>query len=341
MDLITPVKRQTDDITPPTIDAILATQKKIQPWVLKTPTWQIQTHRTKDLIGEQGELFYKIECWQHTGTFKARGAVASVMQLDNEQLAKGITAISAGNHAIAVSYAAHCFKTHAKVLMPKTANAVRVQQCRDLGAEVIFTEDMHELFDRVAVIQKNEGRTLIHPYEGLGVALGTGSLGAELCQQLPNLDAVVVAVGGGGLIAGMANAIKQLQPNCKVYGVEPHGCNTMSKSFQQGVAVKAESLTSIADSLSAPHAEPYSYSLCAQSVDAIVNVEDDEIRDAMQWLFQHLLFAVEPAGATATAGLLGPLKPLLHNKRVAVVLCGSNIDLQSYFKILQKTVSKK
>ncbi|MDF1760536.1 MAG: pyridoxal-phosphate dependent enzyme [Coxiellaceae bacterium] len=341
MELITAVERQADDITPPTIESILATQKKIQPWVLTTPTWQIQTHRTKDLIGEQGELFYKIECWQHTGTFKARGAVASVMQLNDEQLAKGITAISAGNHAIAVSYAAHCFNTNAKVLMPKTANAVRVQQCRDLGAEVIFTNDMHELFDRVAVIQKNEGRTLIHPYEGVGVALGTGSLGAELCQQLPNLDAVVVAVGGGGLIAGMANAIKQIQPNCKVYGVEPHGCNTMSESFQQGVAVKAETLTSIADSLSAPHAEPYSYSLCAQSVDGIVNVDDDQIREAMQWLFQHLLFAVEPAGAAATAGLLGPLKPLLHNKRVAIILCGSNIDPESYNKILQKTVSKK
>ncbi len=340
MDLITPIPRIHADITPPTIEDILATQKKIQPWVLKTPTWQIQTHRTKDLVGAKGELFYKIECWQHTGTFKARGAVASVMQLSKEQLHHGITAISAGNHAVAVSYAAHCFNTHAKVLMPKTASPVRVQQCKDLGAEVIFTDNMHQLFDEVAKIQQQEQRALIHPYEGLGVALGTGSLGAELCQQLPELDAVIVAIGGGGLISGMACAIKQINPACKVYGVEPFGCNTMSESFRQGQAIQAQSLTSIADSLSAPHTEPYSYSLCAQFVDGIINIDDDEIREGMQWLYKHLDFAIEPAGAVATAGLIGPLQPFVQNQRTAVVLCGSNIDLESYYHLLQKTVSK-
>ncbi len=317
----------------PHIDDILATQKAIQPWVLKTPVWQLHTNNQDKLLGADGELFYKIECWQHTGTFKARGAVASVMQLDKAQLERGITAISAGNHAVAVSYAAHCFKTHAKVLMPKTASPVRIDQCREYGAEIILTNDMHELFDQVKVIQANEGRALIHPYNGLGVALGTGSLGAELCQQIKHMDAVVIAVGGGGLASGMACAIKQLQPHCKIYGVEPTGANTMTESLRQGKPIKADKLDTIADSLAAPHCEPFSFELYRQYVDDTINITDTQIREGMNWLLGRFKMAVEPAGAVATAAMLGPLRDRLQNKRVAVILCGSNIDLESYYKL--------
>lgn len=334
--IITATHNQMPAVEAPTLDNILNTKQAIAPWVLQTPMWQLKTNGIDEIVGNHGELHYKIECWQHTGTFKARGAVASVKLLDEEQLKRGITAISAGNHAIAVSYAAHCFNTHAKVLMPKTASPVRIEQCKNYGADVIFTDNMHELFDAVAQIQAQEQRALIHPYNGLGVALGTGSLGAELCQQLDNIDAVIVAVGGGGLIAGMACAIKQMQPKCTVYGVEPYGANTMSESFKQGKPVKAEQLNTIADSLSAPHCEHYSYDLCRQFVDGLVNVDDNEIRDAMRWLFGRFKFAVEPAAAVATAGLLGPLRDTVKNQRIAVILCGSNIDLDRYYQLLKQ-----
>lgn len=320
-------------IPAPVLDDIVKAKEAISPWILQTPVWQLRTGSAADVLGPEGSLFYKFECWQHAGTFKARGAIASMLQLTTEQLKKGVTAVSAGNHAIAVSYAAKCFGVNAKVLMPKTASPTRIQQSRALGAEVVLTNDMCELFERVERIQENEGRILIHPYEGYGVALGTGSLGLELCQQVSELDAVLVAVGGGGLASGMACAIKQLQPGCKVYGIEPTGACVLSESLSAGKPVKVSSLDTIADSLAAPHAEPFSFGLYQRYVDETLTVDDDQIRHAMHWMFDALSMAVEPAAAAATAALLGPLRARLQGKRVAVLLCGSNIDLKTFCQI--------
>lgn len=331
MEWITPIASQIDASPTPRLPDIYQQQKALAPWILTTPVWPLQTQTSQAVIGSQGELFFKIECWQHTGTFKARGAVTRVMSLSEAERKKGIVAVSAGNHAIAASYAAHCFNTSAKVLMPKTAPKVRVHACQSLGAEVLFTDTMHQLFPAVEEIIATEGRALVHPFDGPEVALGTATLGAELCQQVENLDAVLIAVGGGGLISGMASAIKQIQPRCEVIGIEPRGANTMTQSFQAGRPITAEELSSIASSLSAPHACAYSYSLCQQHVDAMINVSDDEIRRAMRWLYNELKMALEPAGATAMAALLGPLKKHLKNKRVAVMLCGSNLDIETFY----------
>jgi threonine dehydratase len=330
MTIIKPITPTIAAATAPDVAKILAHQTALQPWILTTPVWQLQTRDGQALIGERGALFFKMECWQHTGTFKARGAITNVMRMDKAQLQLGITAVSAGNHAIAASYAAHSFNTSAKVLMPKTASPARIKKCREYNADIIFTENMHELFDRVAVIQEEEGRALVHPFEGESVALGTATLGAELCQQLPDLDAVLIAVGGGGLISGAAAAIKQLQPNCKVYGAEPFGANSMTQSFETGAPVELKHVSSVADSLCAPHAAPYSYSLCTQFVDGLVNVSDDAICDAMRFAFNHLKMALEPATATALAALMGPLHETLHNKRVAILICGTNTDPKTF-----------
>jgi len=223
--------------------------------------------------------------------------------------------------------------TTAKVVMPKTANPARVALCRSYGAEVVLTEDVFAAFAEVKRIEADEGRTFIHPFEGELTVLGTTTVGYELCNQIENLDAVVVPVGGGGLIAGIACAVKQMQPRCKVFGVEPEGADSMSRSFAAGAPQKLERVDTIADSLAAPYALPYSFGVARQFVDEMVTIPDAAMQRAMALLFSDMKLAVEPAGAAATAALRGPLRERLDGKRVALVVCGTNIDLATFARL--------
>ena len=243
-------------------------------------------------------------------------------------------AVSAGNHAMAVGYAARALGTTAKVVMPRTANVARVQGCREYGAEVELVDDVHRAFARVREIEKQEGRTFIHPFEGPLTALGTATLGLEICEQAGELDAVIVPIGGGGLCAGVACAVKQLLPRCAVYGVEPEGADSMHRSFASGKPETIDAVRTIADSLGAPHAAPYSFALCRRYVDGLVKIDDESIRSAMRLLFSSAKLAVEPAGAAATAALCGPLRERLSGQRVAVIVCGANIDAATFAKHL-------
>lgn len=276
----------------------------------------------------------KEELFQRTGTFKPRGALAVMLDLDRAALARGVTAVSAGNHAIAVAYAAQVLGSTAKVVMPKTASPYRVGKCRELGAEVELVEDVHRAFDRVKQIESEEGRTFVHPFEGPRTALGTATLGLELVEQVPDVEAVIVPIGGGGLCAGVAAAVKLARPECRVYGVEPEGADSMRRSFAAGSPVAIDAVRTIADSLGAPHAAPYSFALCRRYVDDVVLVDDDALRRAMRLLFSSAKLAVEPAGAAATAALCGPLRERVAGRRVAVVVCGANIDAPTFSRHL-------
>jgi threonine dehydratase len=185
-------------------------------------------------------------------------------------------------------------------------------------------------FARVEEIQASEGRTFIHPFEGPLTCAGTGTVGLEFCEQAGELDAVLIPVGGGGLIAGMAAAFKQLQPHCQVIGIEPVGADTMARSMATGTPQRIDKVRTIADSLGAPYATPYTLGLCQRYVDEIALLEDDDIRRGMALLFRSMKLAAEPAGATATAALCGPLRQRLRGKRVGVLVCGSNIDLATF-----------
>jgi threonine dehydratase len=193
-----------------------------------------------------------------------------------------------------------------------------------------LVEDVTTAFARVEEIQAEEGRTFIHPFEGPLTCAGTGTVGLEFSEQAGELDAVLIPVGGGGLIAGMAAAFKQLQPHCQVIGVEPVGADTMIRSMASGKPERIDKVRTIADSLGAPYATPYTLGLCQRYVDEIVLLEDDEIRRGMALLFRSMKLATEPAGATATAALCGPLRERLRGKRVGVLVCGSNIDLAGF-----------
>jgi threonine dehydratase len=310
----------------PTLAAIRATRERLGDLVETTPVRLWREPALEGALGSAARVFLKEELFQRAGSFKPRGALAVMLDLAPAALRRGVTAVSAGNHAMAVGYAAQVLGTTAKVVMPKNANPFRVRACRELGAEVELVEDVHRAFDRVRQIEAEEGRTFVHPFEGPLTALGTATLGLELVEQVPELEAVIVPIGGGGLCAGVASAVKLARPSCQVFGVEPEGADTMHRSFAAGSPQAIEKVRTIADSLGAPHAAPYSFGLCRRYVDELALVDDDALRRAMLLLFASAKLAVEPAGAAATAALCGPLAERLRGKRVGVIVCGANID---------------
>ncbi len=304
----------------PTLEAIVAARARLGNLVIETPVRRLEHAR----FGAT-QVILKEELLQRTGSFKPRGALTVMMELSAEARARGVVTLSAGNHAMATAYAAQMLGTTAVVVMPKTADPARIQGCRDLGAEVELAADIHACVARVHEIELAAGRTLVHPFEGPGIALGTATLGMEFHAQAPDLDAVIIPIGGGGLCAGMSAAIKQLSPRCQVFGVEPVGADSMHRSFAAGSPQSIEAVRTIADSLGAPFAMPYSFALCRRFVDDLVLVDDDALRDAMRLLFDTAKLTAEPAGAAATAALLGPLRARLDGKRVGVIVCGGNV----------------
>jgi len=324
------------DAVPPSVQAVRDTLARIGPHVVRTP---IHTWRGQELfsrVGEDTEVVLKLELFQHTGTFKARGAINSLSMLKPEDLAKGVTACSAGNHAIAVAYAAKAMGVTAKVVMMASANPARVARAKALGAEVLSAPTGAEAFALAEQIAADEGRAFIHPFEGPNVAAGTGTIALEFSEQAGPLDALVVPVGGGGLCAGISSVFKQLQPDCKVYGVEPVGADSMTRSFAAGEPVKALPVTTAADSLGPPYSLPYSFALCRENVDKLCLVDDDNLFEAMAVLFREMKLAVEPAGAATTAALFGPLREELKGKRVGLIVCGANIDIEGFAKMVTR-----
>lgn len=320
----------------PSLSDIRKTAAKLSQQVLHTPVWHWQTGAVLDKLEPDTEVWLKLELFQKTGTFKLRGALNCISALDGTARARGVVAVSAGNHAMAVAYAARLAGVPCKVVLPRHASPTRIKACRQDGAEVILEADMHAAFALGQRIVEEEQRTMIHPYDGPLTALGTATVGLELMQQLEHLDAVIVPIGGGGLCAGIASAVKQIAPHCAVYGVEPFGADAMYRSFQSGRPEKLPSVDSVADSLCAPYAMDYSFRVCQRFVDDIVRVSDEEICIAMADLYHDVKLVAEPAAAVATAGLFGPLRERLAGKRVALIVCGSNVDPARYAELLDR-----
>lgn len=304
--------------------------------LLQTPVWRWQTGVIARSFDPRTEVWLKLELFQHTGSFKLRGALNAVQALSDEARARGVVAASAGNHAVAVACAARAAGSHAKLAMPKSASPVRLEACRGYGAELLLTETLAEAFTLAERIAADEGRSMVHPFDGPRTAEGTGTLGLELMRQVRGLDAVVVPVGGGGLAGGIAAVVKQINPRCQVFGVEPVGADAMYRSFQAQQPVRLPGVDTIADSLSAPYALPYSFGVCRRFLDEVVRVDDAALVASMRHLFQDMKLVAEPAAAAATAALLGPLRERLDGKRVAVIVCGTNIDAARFGELLAR-----
>lgn len=321
-------------IVPPTIDAIRANRERLGDRVITTPVRQLIDDALAAAVGDTTQVWLKEELFQRTGSFKPRGALSVMLDLDADALTRGVTGVSAGNHAISLAYCSRVLGTTAKVVMPKSANPFRVQLCRELGATVELVENVHVAFARVHEVVATEGRTFVHPYEGPKTALGTASVGLEFMDQITAagtvLDAVIVAAGGGGLTGGVACAVKQMRPETTVFVVEPVGADSLHRSFLAGSPQSIDAVRTIADSLGAPRCEPYSFALNRLFVDEIVLVTDNQIREAMRLLFRSAKLVVEPAGAAALAALMYPLRERLDGKRVGLVVCGANIDAATF-----------
>ncbi len=313
---------------------IAETRERLAPWVLETPLQPWPGRELAGVLGAGTDVRPKLELLQRTGTFKARGALNNLLSLSEDRRRAGVTAVSAGNHAVATAFAAAVVGTHALIVMTSSANAERVRRCRAYGAELVFADDIHAAFDAAEEIRQRDGRMLIHPFEGRATALGTATLGLEIAAQWPEVEAVVVPVGGGGLIAGVAAAFRLAMPACRVFGVEPEGADSMSRSLAAGEPVSIPAVRTIADSLGAPRSMPYSFGLCREGVDAVVTVTDREIIEAMRLIHRDTGLVVEPACAASTAALIGPLKQELAGRRVVPLFCGSNIDLATYGRLV-------
>ena len=315
---------------------IRAAAQRIAPHVLHTPVALLQGRHVDLLIREMASVHLKLELFQRTGTAKARGALNAVLCLSAAERERGITAFSAGNHAIAAAFAAKVAGAPAKLVVQASANPVRLAAVRSYGFEVLIEPDGPSAFARADQLVRDEGRVMIHPFEGMPTSAGAGALGLELIEDLPELDAVIVAIGGGGLASGLAAAVKALRPQCRVFGVEPEGADAMRRSFEAGAPARVSAVTTICDSLAPPMTLPYSFGLCRAHIERVVTVSDDDLCHAMALLFHDAKLAVEPAGAAALAAAVGPLRDELKGLRVGLIVCGANIDREGFCRFLQR-----
>lgn len=305
--------------------------------IIRTPTIALRHDRLKPYLPPGAEVFLKLELFQQAGSFKARGVVRAIAALSGEERARGVTAVSAGNHALAVSWGAKAAGLDAVVCMPKMADPIRVAGCEALGAQVVLCENVEEAFAECDRQVSEHGRTLLHPFESEHMMSGAADVGMELSDAVPDMDYAIIPVGGGGLIAGMSRAIAHAQPDCTIIGAEPEGANAMQRSFDTGETVRLSKVDTIADSLGAPMTLPQTLGVTRAHVSEIVALPDDDFRQAMRWMFDALKLVAEPACASTLAALCGPLRESCSGKRVGILACGSNIGIEKFTSLLGGT----
>lgn len=302
------------------LEHILGARDVIRGRLHYTPT--MRSTYLSERVGAPVHL--KLELFQKTGSFKPRGVLNRLANMSDEERRRGLITLSAGNHAQAVAWAAREYGVRATVVMPTRATQAKVDATRGYGGDVILTDA--DLLATAQQLQRERNLTLVHPFDCPYVIAGQGTLGAEVVEQVPDVDLVVIGVGGGGLIAGASAAIKALRPGAHVIGVEPEGAPGMTESLRRGEPIRLERLNTIADGLAAPFAGRRNYFHVRELVDEMVLVTDDEIAAAIAVLIERCKIVPEPAGAAATAALLsGKIKPPSGTTTVAVV-SGGNID---------------
>jgi threonine dehydratase len=272
-------------------------------------------------------VYLKCENLQKTGAFKVRGALHRLLRLTGEERARGVITISAGNHAQAVAWAARSAGVHAVVVMPEAASQAKVAASRGYGAEIVLHGDAREAFQKAFELADERGLRFVHPFDDEEVVAGHASCGLEIVEELPDVATIVVPVGGGGLVSGIAVAVAATRPDIDVWGVEPEGADAMTRSLQAGRAVHLDRVETVADGLGAPMAGVLNHALVAQHARGVVRVADAEILAALRILLERTKLLVEPAGAAGLAALLADRIPLREGRPVVVLLSGGNVDL--------------
>lgn len=283
-----------------------------------------------------GTIYLKCENRQKTGSFKIRGASNKIAAMIERGERRPVVASSAGNHAQGVAYAAKKFGIAATIVMPKAAPIAKAQATEGYGAKVVLAGDCYDdAYARACEICREEGATFLHPYNDPEVIAGQGTLGLEILGDLPSVDIVIVPAGGGGLLAGVAAAIKQVNPRVKVYGVQAEGADAIARSFREGKLVTTETASTIADGIAVKAPGDISVDLIRRYADGVLTVSDTAIADAILLLLERCKQVVEPAGATPLAAVLsGALD--VKGKRVVCVLSGGNIDVSFIQSIIER-----
>eukprot|EP01063_Lacrimia_lanifica_P040543 TRINITY_DN9218_c0_g1_i1.p1 TRINITY_DN9218_c0_g1~~TRINITY_DN9218_c0_g1_i1.p1 ORF type:complete len:455 (+),score=173.39 TRINITY_DN9218_c0_g1_i1:52-1416(+) len=282
-------------------------------------------------------LFIKHEHRQHTGSFKERGALNAMLLMTPEQRKRGVIAASAGNHALALAYHGRRLGIPVTVVMPLFAPLAKVNRCREFGATIhLHGANIQEAREEASEMMKETGQTYINGYDDPAIIAGTGTIGIEILEQLPDTEAVVVPIGGGGLIAGVALAIKKLRPDVQVIGVEPKNCDSYTQALAAGKPVRAATRVTLADGLNVPEVGGNAFAIARKYVDKTVVVDEKWIAVAILKLLEHERFVVEGGGATGIAGLLSGQLPELKNKKTVAILCGSNVDTTVLGRVIER-----
>jgi threonine dehydratase len=313
-----------------TLDDVLAARVAIGGRLHRTPTFSSR------LLSEatSARVHLKAELFQRTGSFKPRGVLTNLAGLSADEKARGVIGISAGNHAAALAYGAALEGVSALLVMWEGASAAKIEATRAYGAEVdLRASGPGEAFERLDELIADAGRTLVHPFDSPATIAGQGTVGLEIAKDVPDVDVVVVPIGGGGLIAGVATALKGVRPSICVIGVEPEGSNAMHLALEAGEPVRLDPV-SVADGLNAPFAGANTVAIVRELVDEVVLVSEDELAGAMRFLYGRAKLACEPAGAAATAALLAGKVPHEQDESVVAVVSGGNVAPETAVAIL-------
>lgn len=325
------------------LESIRMARQRIAPYVRHTPLLPLPMMHSN----LPAHLRLKLENLQVSGSFKARGAFNNLLQASQEQRQRGVMVASGGNHGLAIAYAAARLNIPATIYLPTTASADRANRIIAQGATVLrFGDNPSDALQRAQEHAANEGLLYIHPFDADWTIQGTGTLGLELLDDLPELDCVLIAIGGGGLIGGMAAAIKQMRPDVWIIGVEPVGAAKMQASIRAGHVVALPHITTIADTLAPRMVGTRTLALAQRYVDEIVLVDDAQMVEAMRWLWTECNQLVEPAGAAVIAALLsgavtlGPASPHPCTHPVALI-CGGNAAAECVFTAYAERITNE
>ena len=291
-------------------------------------------------LNPDADIILKTENLQVTGSFKVRGAAYKISQLSDEEKARGVIACSAGNHAQGVALAATKAGAKSLICLPDNAPISKIEATKKYGADVCLVPGVYDdAYNKALELRDSEGYTFVHPFNDEDVIAGQGTIGLEILEQVPDVDAVIVPVGGGGLISGVAYAIKALNPNVKVYGVQASGAPSMVKSVKEGKIKKLASVTTIADGIAVKEPGDLTFDLVSQYVDELVTVTDDEVAAAILALIEQQKLCAEGAGAVSVAAAMFNKVPVA-GKKVVCLVSGGNIDVTILSRVIDRGLLK-
>ncbi len=289
-----------------------------------------------EAISDNCEIYLKPENLQTTGSFKIRGSGYKISQLTDEEKKRGVIACSAGNHAQGVALAATKYGIKSLICLPDGAPISKVEATKGYGAEVCMVPGVYDdAYNEALRLRDEKNYTFIHPFDDDNVIAGQGTIGLEILSEMPDVDAVVAAIGGGGLISGVACAIKSLNPNIKVYGVQAEGAPSMYESIKQGKIVKLDSVSTVADGIQVKEPGEHTFEYIKKYVDDIVTVNDDEISSAILRLIETQKMIAEGAGAAALAAVMFDKLPV-KGKKVVCIVSGGNIDVTILSRVIKR-----